>query len=122
VSLACESCRRRFCDALKEGPRGLCWSCYSHGGRGCDALPTVEYLDVSWHADALCAQVDTELWFPGKGGDVRPAKRVCAACPVRVECLDYALTTQQRFGIWGGVSERDRRKLSAQDDAEESAA
>jgi WhiB family redox-sensing transcriptional regulator len=62
-------------------------------------------------ADALCAQVDTELFFPEKGSSVRSAKTVCRRCDVRKECLEYAINTGQRFGVWGGKSERERRSL-----------
>ena len=65
----------------------------------------------AWHEQALCAQTDPEAFFPEKGGSTREAKRVCAKCDVREECLDYALGHDERFGIWGGLSERDRRKL-----------
>lgn len=68
-----------------------------------------------WHADAMCAQVDTELFFPEKGSGhttVRDAKRVCASCDVRVECLEFALDNGERFGVWGGLSERERRPLA----------
>ena len=67
--------------------------------------------DLVWQDDALCAEVDGELFFPEKGGDVSPAKRVCMACRVRRECLDYALDHGERFGIWGGLSERQRRLM-----------
>jgi WhiB family redox-sensing transcriptional regulator len=62
-------------------------------------------------ADALCAQVDTELFFPEKGSSVRSAKTVCRRCDVRKECLEYAINTGQRFGVWGGKTERERRSL-----------
>jgi WhiB family redox-sensing transcriptional regulator len=62
-------------------------------------------------ADALCAQVDTELFFPEKGSSVRIAKTVCRRCDVRKECLDYAISTGERFGVWGGKTERERRSL-----------
>lgn len=65
----------------------------------------------SWQAEALCAQTDPEAFFPEKGGSTREAKRVCQNCTVRSECLDYALSHDERFGIWGGLSERERRKL-----------
>ena len=52
-----------------------------------------------------------EAFFPEKGGSTREAKKVCMACEVRVECLDYALENDERFGIWGGLSERERRRL-----------
>ncbi len=66
---------------------------------------------LAWQADALCAQTDPEAFFPEKGGSTRDAKRICESCEVRSECLDYALANDERFGIWGGLSERERRKL-----------
>ena len=65
----------------------------------------------SWQERALCAQTDPEAFFPEKGGSTREAKRVCTGCDVRSECLEYALENDERFGIWGGLSERERRKL-----------
>jgi len=67
--------------------------------------------ELAWQADALCAQTDPEAFFPEKGGSTRDAKKVCAACTVRSECLEYALANDERFGIWGGLSERERRRL-----------
>jgi WhiB family redox-sensing transcriptional regulator len=64
-----------------------------------------------WQERALCAQTDPEAFFPEKGGSTREAKRICAGCEVRAECLEYALTFDERFGIWGGLSERERRRL-----------
>lgn len=66
---------------------------------------------LAWQADALCAQTDPEAFFPEKGGSTREAKRICDSCEVRSECLEYALQNDERFGIWGGLSERERRKL-----------
>ncbi|WP_259607745.1 MULTISPECIES: WhiB family transcriptional regulator [Microbacterium] len=66
---------------------------------------------LAWQADALCAQTDPEAFFPEKGGSTRDAKRICSSCDVRGECLEYALNNDERFGIWGGLSERERRKL-----------
>jgi WhiB family redox-sensing transcriptional regulator len=62
-------------------------------------------------AEALCAQADPEAWFPDKGESTRLAKAICAGCPVRVPCLAYALDHNERFGVWGGLSERERREL-----------
>lgn len=70
--------------------------------------------ELSWQADALCAQTDPEAFFPEKGGSTRDAKRVCSECPVREACLDYAMENDERFGIWGGLSERERRRLRKQ--------
>lgn len=68
-------------------------------------------VQPDWFGDALCAEIDPELFFPEKGGSTRDAKRMCRTCPVQVECLDYALKTGERFGIWGGFSERERRSM-----------
>ena len=70
-----------------------------------------EIDEPGWQDQALCAQTDPEAFFPDKGGSTREAKRVCRSCEVRVECLEYALEHDERFGIWGGMSERERRRL-----------
>ena len=67
--------------------------------------------DPRWSDDALCAQTDPDAFFPEKGGATRDAKRVCTSCDVKAQCLAYALATDQRFGVWGGLSERERRRL-----------
>ena len=69
---------------------------------------------LAWQSDALCAQTDPEAFFPEKGGSTRDAKKICATCEVRAQCLEYALQNDERFGIWGGLSERERRKLRKQ--------
>jgi WhiB family redox-sensing transcriptional regulator len=74
-------------------------------------LGSGEILELSWQERALCAQTDPEAFFPEKGGSTREAKRVCMSCEVRAECLEYALAHDERFGIWGGLSERERRRL-----------
>lgn len=68
-------------------------------------------IEEPWVADALCAQTDPEAFFPEKGGSTRPAKAICVVCPVRLPCLDHALATDERFGVRGGLSERERRKM-----------
>jgi WhiB family redox-sensing transcriptional regulator len=70
--------------------------------------------ELAWQERALCAQTDPEAFFPEKGGSTREAKRVCMSCEVRAECLDYALAKDERFGIWGGLSERERRRVKKQ--------
>jgi WhiB family transcriptional regulator, redox-sensing transcriptional regulator len=74
-----------------------------------EEVPDETVLD--WQERALCAQTDPEAFFPEKGGSTREAKKVCLGCDVRAECLEYALANDERFGIWGGLSERERRKL-----------
>jgi len=64
-----------------------------------------------WWFAGLCAQTDPELFFPEKGGSVREAKAVCARCPVRAQCLAHALAHGERYGVWGGLSEPERRRL-----------
>ncbi|MDQ7993801.1 MAG: WhiB family transcriptional regulator [Propionicimonas sp.] len=66
---------------------------------------------LGWQERALCAQTDPEAFFPEKGGSTREAKKVCQSCEVRSDCLEYALGNDERFGIWGGLSERERRRL-----------
>ena len=75
--------------------------------------PAFAFAAQPWADQALCAQADPEVFFPDKGGSTRQAKATCAACFVQAECLDWALTTNERFGIWGGLSERERRAISA---------
>jgi WhiB family redox-sensing transcriptional regulator len=67
--------------------------------------------DDLWQEKALCAQTDPEAFFPEKGGSTREAKRICLGCDVKDACLEYALANDERFGIWGGLSERERRRL-----------
>lgn len=66
---------------------------------------------VPWQAYALCAETDPDAFFPEKGGSVREAKKICRACEVRTQCLQDAIARGERFGIWGGVSERELRRL-----------
>lgn len=71
--------------------------------------------DLDWQERGICNQTDPEIFFPKKGGDaalVAAAKRVCMSCEVRVECLNYALDNDERFGIFGGLTERQRRRIT----------
>ena len=77
-------------------------------------VPAEAPEDLTWRDEALCAQVDPEIFFVEKGGSTAPAKRVCAACAVRAECLQFALETDEMHGVWGGMSERERRRLKQQ--------
>jgi WhiB family transcriptional regulator, redox-sensing transcriptional regulator len=73
------------------------------------SLPLVERQP--WYERAACLQANADCFFPEKGGSTREAKRICSTCTVRLECLQYALANDERFGIWGGLSERERRRL-----------
>lgn len=64
-----------------------------------------------WTARARCQNWDPEIFFADPRADSMEAKRVCAGCPVRRECLEYALRTDQRFGVWGALTELERREL-----------
>ena len=64
-----------------------------------------------WQERANCLGVDPDLFFPERGASTREAKAVCRGCEVRVECLEYALAHGEKFGIWGGLSERERRRV-----------
>lgn len=77
------------------------------------ALPAADDASAvpDWQMEALCAQTDPEAFFPEKGGSTKEAKRVCLRCPVQRECLDWALANDERFGVWGGFSERERRDM-----------
>jgi WhiB family redox-sensing transcriptional regulator len=66
---------------------------------------------LEWQVNARCTEVDPEIFFPERGGSSRAARAVCADCKVRLECLEYALNNKEQFGIWGGTSERERRRL-----------
>lgn len=64
-----------------------------------------------WSERAACKDLAGDIFFPDRGTSAAPAKAVCAGCPVRLECLDYALKAKERFGIWGGLSERERQRI-----------
>lgn len=70
---------------------------------------------AKFSTDALCAQTDPDSFFPERGGSVTEAKKVCLACPIRVQCLEWALNNGEDFGVWGGLSERERHKLRRTD-------
>jgi WhiB family redox-sensing transcriptional regulator len=65
----------------------------------------------AWQARANCMGVDPELFFPERGSSTREAKEVCRGCVVRIECLEFAIANSEKFGIWGGMSERERRRV-----------
>ena len=72
---------------------------------------TLTISQPTWMREAICAETDPEAFFVEKGGTTKPAKKICLGCPVRLECLQYALDHDERFGVWGGYSERERRRL-----------
>lgn len=74
-------------------------------------LPNEDDTELAWEADAACLGTDPEAFFPESGGTTRDGKRVCTACEVRSQCLQYALERNERHGIWGGLSTRERDQL-----------
>jgi WhiB family transcriptional regulator, redox-sensing transcriptional regulator len=64
----------------------------------------------AWLAEAACREADPDTFFPEKGASANPALKLCSSCLVKAECLTYALETDQRFGVWGGTTETDRRR------------
>ncbi|MBK5228106.1 MAG: WhiB family transcriptional regulator [Actinobacteria bacterium] len=66
---------------------------------------------LDWQERARCHEVEPEIFFPERGGSSKAARSVCSQCTVREECLEYALNNKEQFGIWGGTSERERRRL-----------
>lgn len=67
-----------------------------------------------WRDFANCLGANGDLFFPDRGASTRAAKQICAECQVRLDCLEYAVTRGEKFGIWGGLSERERRKIRKQ--------
>lgn len=68
-------------------------------------------LNDRWRRRAKCLNGDREIFYPDKGGSTRDAKRLCQACPVVRPCLRFAFDSDERFGVWGDSSERERRKM-----------
>lgn len=70
-----------------------------------------DHRDRVWQDQANCLGVDPELFFPERGQSTKEPKAVCGGCEVRMECLEFALQHGEKFGIWGGMSERERRRI-----------
>ena len=67
--------------------------------------------DMAWQDFANCRGADPDLFFPERGASTRTAKQICRECTVRDECLEFAIVSSEKFGIWGALSERERRKI-----------
>ena len=72
-------------------------------------MPVIKH--EPWIALRACSGLPVEIFYPARGEDVKLAKSICRACPVREECLDYAIRVNEKNGIWGGRSERERRRI-----------
>lgn len=91
-------------------------------GQSMASLPLLQTsLSVAWQEHGLCRSIDAGVFFPPVHFEPKPereareaeAKAICAQCPVRVECLEWALDAEEQFGIWGGHSELDRKHILA---------
>ena len=67
-----------------------------------------------WRNHGACRGLDPAIFYPLDDDDAEPAKEVCAVCPVSVACLEHALVTREKEGIWGGATERERRRIIRQ--------
>jgi WhiB family transcriptional regulator, redox-sensing transcriptional regulator len=109
------------CVCRKRGERCLHRCNYTNATYGEERGRTQVPVDIvttlygrqerSWQLQANCMGVDPDLFFPERGASTREAKEVCRGCVVREDCLEYALANGEKFGIWGGMSERERRRL-----------
>ena len=71
-------------------------------------------MNLSWRQHAACRGADPDTFYPATDEEAEEAKAVCATCPVRQACLEYALANRERDGVWGGLTERERRRLIRQ--------
>ena len=78
------------------------------------AVFEIEPEEIVWQNYANCLGVDPDLFFPERGASTREAKEVCRGCVVQDDCLEFALSNGEKFGIWGGKSERERRRVRRQ--------
>jgi WhiB family redox-sensing transcriptional regulator len=80
-----------------------------------------ELMEHDWMALGLCANVPPSTFFPSDGAGVEVARRICADCPVKSPCLEHALVNRIDHGVWGGTSERERRRILKRRRAERAA-
>jgi len=68
-------------------------------------------METEWMQRGLCREIPPAVFFPSDGVGVEAARRICANCPVKEPCLEYALAFRIDHGVWGGCSERERRRI-----------
>ncbi|MHB8670103.1 MAG: WhiB family transcriptional regulator [Acidimicrobiales bacterium] len=71
-------------------------------------------MNLSWRQRAACRGLDPAIFYPASDEEAEPAKAVCAECPVREACLEHALAHREHDGVWGGATERERRRMIRQ--------
>lgn len=76
-----------------------------------ELLEAMQSDALAWQDGANCAGADPDLFFPERGASTRTAKSICRECSVQTQCLEFAIVSSEKFGIWGGMSERERRKI-----------
>jgi WhiB family transcriptional regulator, redox-sensing transcriptional regulator len=74
----------------------------------------ISLMSLSWRQNAACRGVDPEIFYPVAEEEADVAKSICAQCPVRQTCLEYALAHRERDGVWGGATEKERRRILRQ--------
>lgn len=101
----CDACRRAHSKAVKDRKPSSAVRLHPEG--------TIWYQDTSWKERAACRDADPAIFFPQAGGVLaaQQAKAYCEACPVQGECLEFAASNAMRYGIWGGRTEKQRRKV-----------
>ncbi len=77
-------------------------------------LEVLSKQELAWQDLANCRGADPDLFFPERGASTRTAKSICRECSVRPDCLEFAIVSSEKFGIWGGMSERERRRIRRQ--------
>ena len=68
-------------------------------------------MDVAWAESAACRGLDPMIFYPATDEDAEVAKAICAACPVREDCLEHAIDEREHNGVWGGATERERQRI-----------
>lgn len=116
--MTCASCPNELPPKASRGPARMYCSqacrqraSYARKGGDIEDWPTPPEGELSWREFGACLDHDPDLWFPDQGHDSREARLICADCPVRAECLDYAVRANELWGIWGGMNRTERQEI-----------
>lgn len=104
-------CHKHYSRALENHEFEVGFEAYSLDRHAEQITVTLLGPDGEWADHAACLDAEPDTFFPEKGGSTAAAKVICSGCAVREPCLDYALANSERYGVWGGLSERERRLL-----------
>ncbi len=83
-------------------------------GQGGTQKERADMKSMAWRSQARCKGIDPEVFYPISDEEADEAKSICAECPVRVACLEFALAARERDGVWGGATEKERRRIIRQ--------